>query len=248
MFFNKKVITIIIIVIAIYYICARNIYHSADSINSFLNYFCSDPSVFNPKDFKWTEKFRSNWMNIKNEYSNYTYVYTVPLHSKINNIVARADQNNGWKTLYLRAFGVNTDVSKYFPLTMNLINLCPCTLAFFSVISPGAKLRPHIGVYKGVIRYHLALIVPTDKENCFINIDNKKLHWTEGSDIMFDDMFEHYVENNTTQPRVVLFLDIKRDFHNTFINMINSLFLRFVKSNDALTDTVTNINNYHTSQ
>lgn len=163
-------------------------------------------------------------------------------------MVATPDSNNGWKTLYLRTFNVNTDVSKYFPLTMNLIDCCPCTLAFFSVIAPGTKLAPHTGLYKGVIRYHLALIVPSDTSNCFIQILDKKLHWYEGSDIMFDDMFTHYVENNTTEPRVVLFLDIKRDFHNVFINMINSLILLFIKSNDAVADTVANINNYHIRQ
>jgi len=196
-----------------------------------------------PADFEWTQQFRSNWIGIKNEYIDYSTRHTVPLHLEINSIVSA--QTPGWHTLYLRAFGIDTAVSEKFPLTMSLIRSCPCTLAFFSVIAPGTKIKPHKGLYKGVIRYHLALIVPDDATNCFIHIDNKKIHWTEGSDIMFDDIFIHYVENNTDQPRVVLFLDIQRDFHNKFINGLNSLFLKFIKSNDALTETITNVNNCH---
>ncbi len=85
--------------------------------------------------------------------------------------------------------------------------------------------------------------MPDQWQNCFIVVDGKKLHWRTGQDIMFDDMFLHHVENNTDQPRVILFLDIKRDFKNVLLNLANTLFLKFVKSNDALNDTIDNANN-----
>jgi beta-hydroxylase len=127
---------------------------------------------------------------------------------------------------------------------MELINKIPCTLAFFSVLEPGAKLSPHVGIYKGVIRYHLGLKVPKEFHKCFINVDGKNLYWEEGKDIMFDDMFTHYVENDTNEERIVLFLDIKRDFNNIFLNSLNTILLYYIKSNDLLNDTVTNINKY----
>lgn len=129
-----------------------------------------------------------------------------------------------------------------FPNTMKLVNKCPCTLAFFSVFEPGTKLEPHIGLYKGVMRYHLPIIVPDDFEKCFINVDGNVLHWREGEDLMFDDTFLHHAENNSNERRVVLFLDIKRDFNNIFINMLNSLILKCIKSNDAVKDTVDKAN------
>src|SRR5205085_4621122 len=132
------------------------------------------------------------------------------------------------KTDFLRAYGVDTNLTKLFPKTMELINMAPCTLAFFSVLEPWTKLAPHVGVYKGVIRYHLSLIVPDQWNKCFINVNGKFLHWRQGQDMLFDDLFLHYVENNTDQRRVVLFLDIKRDFRNPLINLINSIFLRFI--------------------
>lgn len=235
---------LMILLILIYKIIQYNIYCSSEIVNKFLNYFCSDNAIIDPKTFIWTENFRLNWKNIKDEYINYTKSYNIPYHHEINSIVANCDIDNGWKTLYLRAFDVDTNLSKLFPITMKLINMCPCTLAFFSVLQPGAKLEPHIGIYKGVIRYHLGLIIPDDKEQCFLNINGTKLHWHEGDDLMFDDMFLHHVENNTNQIRVVLFLDIKRDFHNIFINMINTLFIKIVKTNDALKDTINNANNF----
>jgi len=241
---TRKIIVLIIIIVVIisYYYIQKNIYQSSEIVNNWLDYFCTDPPVFNPVNFQWTQMFRDNWKAIRNEYLVYATQNDIPFHSQINQYVAGCDEDNGWQTLYLRAYGVDTELTKYFPLTTKLINLCPCTLAYFSVLKPGATLQPHIGIYKGVIRYHLGLIVPDDWQNCFLQIDCQKLFWQEGSDLMFDDMFVHHVENNTNQTRVVLFLDIKRDFHNIFINGLNTLFLRFIKSNDALTDTINNVN------
>lgn len=243
---NKIIIVIAILIIVglilAYVYINQNIYRFAEKINSIFTKYCHDPVVFNPKDFPWTENFRTNWQNIRNEYLDYVKTNVVPTHSEINSIVASCDKKNGWKTLYLRAFGIDTKIASQFPKTMELINTAPCTLAFFSVLEPGAKLVPHVGIYKGVIRYHLGLIIPTNWSKCFINVDGHVLNWLEGSDIMFDDMFIHYVQNNTNEPRVILFLDIKRDFHNYFLNKANDLFLKFIKSNDVLNDTVDNVN------
>ena len=236
---------IAMIIISVYYVFKNeNIYWLVNKINNVFTSYCKDPAIFNPNDFDWTKNFRLKWKDVRNEYLSYTTHHIVPNHKSINSTVASCDLNNSWKTLYLRAYGVDTKLAKYFPKTMDLINQCPCTLAFFSLLEPGAKLNPHTGIYKGVIRYHLGLIVPEQWTKCFINIDGKNLYWREGEDIMFDDMYTHYVENNTNQQRVILFLDIKRDFHNIFLNCMNSIFLRFIKSNDVLNNTITNINEY----
>lgn len=215
------------------------ILENPDLINEFLSSYDDQP-VFNPEDFPWTANFRDHWWTIRDEFISYSDKYSIPSYKDINLDVAHG--TNGWKTLFLRAYNVDTMTVDEFPETMKLINSCSCTTAYFSVLEPGTKIPPHVGLYKGVIRYHLGIIVPTDREQCFINVDNRVLHWQEGKDIMFDDMFEHYVENNTTEPRVVLFLDIKRDFRNPLMNIINNIVLRFISSNDELQHTVDKAN------
>ncbi|XWV24487.1 mg19 protein [Tupanvirus deep ocean] len=247
---DKCIVILIIIIITLlitylfYKYFHKNIYSTADVINSFFEKNCDDPAVFSPMDFPWSQNFRNHWVLIKEEFLNYSNKYVVPEHNKINKIAASCDNNNKWKTLYLRIFGKNTKVADFFPITMSLINMCPCTLAHFSVLGPRAKLTPHVGIYKGVLRYHLGLIVPKEWNECFINVNGINLYWTEGNDIMFDDMFMHHVENNTDETRVILFLDIKRDFKNPFVNLVNDFFLKFVKSNDILDKTITNVNNF----
>lgn len=215
------------------------------SINNFLSKYCQEPAVFDTKKFPWTEMFRNNQKEILREYENYANMYSIPKFKDIDSENSNCDVNGGWKTLFLKIYGVNTSIAEIFPITSKLIEECPCTLAFFSVFEPNTKLVRHRGVYKGVIRYHLPLIVPEEWDKCFINVNGRVLNWRIGEDLMFDDMFIHYAENNTNQKRVVLFLDIKRDFKNPLLNLLNTILLKFIKSNDLLTNTVNKANSFN---
>jgi beta-hydroxylase len=237
------VILIVLFVLIVYLQVKYNGYRALPILNKYLSAHCvSNQSVFDTKQFAWTNAFRNNWITIFDEYRKFNSQYEIPNYALLNSHVASCDLHNKWKALFLRAFNKDTTIAQYFPQTMNLINQSPCTLAFFSVLEPGALLEPHYGLYKGVIRYHLALSVPKEKEKCFLQVDGKKLIWSQGQDLMFDDLFLHSVENNTNETRIILFLDIKRDFNNWFLNFINTLILFFIKSNDALDETIYNAN------
>lgn len=215
-------------------------------VNDWLATYCDDTAVFDTNDFAWSQSFRDNYGSIRNEYLQYANNNYVPTYDQINKEISSVDTEKKWKTIYLRAFNKDTDILDQFPITKKLINSTPCTLAFFSILAPHAKLDLHTGIYKGVLRYHLGLIIPTDYEQCYINVDGNKLHWREGGDLIFDDIYPHYVVNNTNQTRVILFLDIKRDFNNTFVNIANDCLLHFVKSNDILNNVISNVNSYNT--
>ena len=213
--------------------------------NTLLGYFTKDPIIFNTKDYEWTKKFRDNYNTILQEFLTYNNNNICPYYQDILYLTSSCDIYKKWRSLFLRAYNKNTDIIKYFPKTMELINSVPCTLAFFSILEPGAYLSPHEGVYKGVIRYHLGLITPADSNNCYINIGNRKLSWNPGEDMMFDDMYLHEVHNNTNCPRLILFLDIKRKFNNIFIDTINDILLYFISSNDIVIKLVSNSNSFN---
>jgi ornithine lipid ester-linked acyl 2-hydroxylase len=246
---KKTLIIVILILIVLIVIVALlrarkwvkdNIASGGKEINEFLEARCSDPPVFNSRDFKWSRKFREQWKDVREEFDSYSREYVVPSYTDVNRDSSAGTE--GWKALFLRVFSVDTKMMQYFPKTKKLLENCECTTAYFSMLEPGTYIQEHKGVYKGVLRYHLGLIVPEDWQNCFIVVDGKKLHWKEGDDIMFDDMFLHHVENNTPQKRVVLFLDIKRNFGTFVLNWINSLMLKFIKCNDSLLSTVEKAN------
>lgn len=211
--------------------------NGAKRMNNFLTDRCSDPSVFDASDFPWTKSLRDNWEIIRDEFLEYKEGDNViPDYSDISLSLSRGTP--GWKTVFLRMFDQNTETSKRFPKTMALLNSVPSSnrvvSGYFSILEPGSIIHPHVGVYKGVIRYHLGLIIPKRWQQVFIVVDKKKLHWKEGEHVMFDDMYTHYVVNSTSERRVVLFLDIKRDFGSWYVNKINDAFIDMIHSSKKL--------------
>jgi len=235
------VLIILLIIIALAAVSIRkNIATGGTAINEYLTRHCSDPAVLNSRDYAWTANFRQNWQSIRQEFDAYSQNYVVPAYKDVNK--GSSGDTDGWKALFLRVFNNDTQMMEFFPKTKALLATCPCTTAYFSLLEPGTHIPEHRGVYKGVLRYHLSLVVPDDWQNCFIVVDGKKLHWREGDDLMFDDMYLHHVENNTNQKRVVLFLDIKRDFKSLLVNFVNTIMLKFIKCNDVLLTTVEKAN------
>jgi beta-hydroxylase len=61
-----------------------------------------------------------------------------------------------------------------------------------------------------VLRYHLGLVVPRDREACRIRVGEDIRHWEQGRSLIFDDTYNHEVWNDTDETRVVLFVDVIR--------------------------------------
>ena len=136
-----------------------------------------------------------------------------------------------WRTFNLILF--NRDVpgnTTLCPTTTKLLKKIPgMQSALFSFMRPGAYVPPHNDPAKGVIRYHLALKVPKDRQKCFINVDGQNYHWEEGKGVLFDDVYDHWVRNDSDETRVILFVDILRPLegkariYQELANYVNSV-------------------------
>jgi len=226
----NKLFLLLIFILILILIYINNIdgYKLLDSINYINNEYCYNKAYYNTKDIEWCQTLRNNWEIIRDEYINYCKEYELKRFRDIDNNQIQFDiGNKGWYVAFLKVYGSYTKLINVFPTTYNFIKKIPgCTLAMFSTIDAGKVISEHTGPYNGVLRYHLCLI--TNKKNpekCYIIVNNIKYHWREGDDVLFDDFMPHCVNNETDSVRVVLFLDIKKDFNKKFINYINSLFM-----------------------
>ncbi len=77
--------------------------------------------------------------------------------------------------------------------------------AYFSTLSPGARLRPHCGPTNIRLRVHIGLDVP---DGASIRVGNETRVWIEGGAIIFDDSFEHEVSSGSALSRLVFIFDV----------------------------------------
>lgn len=214
-------------------------------VNCIYSLFIENKEYYYPK-YDWCKELRENYKEIKDEYINYTMNHgKLKSFKEIDKVQIDYDISDvPWDVLFLRVYNKNTSKIVYFPKTYSLISKIPgCSLAMFSVLHPGKVIPPHKGPFKGVLRYHLALITPKENEKCTIEVNKIEYNWKEGEDVIFDDTFVHSVKNESYESRVVLFLDIQRDFENIFLDTLNSIILYLGKYNDSVTNIVLNTNN-----
>lgn len=172
-----------------------------------------DPYFYNPADFPWCARLEAATPAIQRElHALLARDHTIPNLQDVFQEQRILTQNSEWKSFFLYLYG--------YPIAANCA-ACPATAAalqqipnmrtaLFSILAPGKHIPEHVGPYKGVLRYHLGLIVPGDGSACRIRVGDETRQWKEGSSLVFDDTHPHEVWNNADTRRVVLFVDFDR--------------------------------------
>ncbi|MET4806758.1 aspartyl/asparaginyl beta-hydroxylase domain-containing protein [Limibacillus sp. MBR-115] len=172
-----------------------------------------DRPVFEPGVFSFTKDLEANWKLIRQEVADIVEKRTpLPSLQEISPDHYRIATDNKWRTFFLRGYGYKMHQNcARCPETTRIVEQIPgLNSAFFSVLAPGAVIPRHKGVTKAILTCHLGLMVPRDRQNCTIQVDDQTLAWEAGKAIVFDDTFYHEVHNRTDEERIVLLLHFKR--------------------------------------
>jgi len=130
------------------------------------------------------------------------------------------------------------DANKHFPFLVKLLKGLPeVTTCAISVLQEGVRIPIHTGYYKGIMRYMMPIIVPKDRENVFLCVNEKKYNWTEGEGVLWDDNFPHKVYNNTNEIRVVIFMDVIRPLCRV-ANYLNKQFVNLICNTKIIKDEI----------
>jgi aspartyl/asparaginyl beta-hydroxylase (cupin superfamily) len=172
-----------------------------------------DATFFENGRFPWIAEIEANWTTIRSELEGVLADReALPNFQDISKDQIEITDDDRWKTFFLYGYGFEAKLGvQMCPKTAELMRRIPgMTTAMFSILSPHKHILDHRGPYKGVLRYHLGLIVPRDASACRIRVGEDVRHWEEGKSLVFDDTFNHEVWNDTDETRVVLFVDVLR--------------------------------------
>jgi aspartyl/asparaginyl beta-hydroxylase (cupin superfamily) len=183
-----------------------------------------------PAEFAWTVLLEEHYPAIRAEAERVLQVRdALPNFQDIAPDQINLSDDDQWKTFWFVGYDVWDDPNCLrCPVTAAVLRAIPgLTTGFFSILGPGKRLPPHYGPYRGVLRHHLALLVPEPQVACGIRVGDQTRHWNEGQSLVFDDTYEHEAWNDTDGERVVLFLDIKRPLRQP-VNWINDGIIKAV--------------------
>ncbi len=188
------------------------------------------PKISN-EHFPFLKDFTDNWETIQAEAKEVLkFREAIPGFHEISPDQYRLSTENNWKTFVLFGFGQRLEKNAALaPETSKILEGVPnLQTAMFSILAPGYHIPAHKGVTKGILRSHIGLIIPKDREKCRIRVDDTITAWKEGEIFVFDDTYEHEVWNDTDEERVILLFDFDRPM-KFWGRFLNSAFLKVMK-------------------
>lgn len=156
-----------------------------------------------PALFSFVPKLESQWHEIHAEF--------LGIQDELQDYVEPQLYDQGWQVYGL------WNLPHREPLPDVRRHRCPRTAALmtqwvpnhgavaFSVLKPGARIKPHMGRAGPFLRCHLALEAPVG--DCGIRVAHESRVWTAGRSLILDDRLEHEAWNRTSERRVVLLFD-----------------------------------------
>lgn len=172
-----------------------------------------DKPVYDKADFPFVKMLEDNWQDIRSELDEVLKNRdAIPSFIEVSEDQRKIAADTRWQTFLLFGFGERMETNCQFaPKTAELLSRVPnLQTAFFSILGPNYHVPAHRGVSRTIMRSHIGLIVPKDRENCTIRIEDQIIAWEEGKGFVFDDTYDHEVWNNTEEDRVVLLYDFTR--------------------------------------
>jgi len=174
---------------------------------------CGERTFFDKTFFPWVTQIEGEWCAIRTELE-----AVLAQKDKIPNLQDVSPEQgvlasgDTWKTFFFYGYGHRVEQNcARCPVTARVLKRIPgLKTAFFSVLAPKSHIPPHRGPYKGVLRYHLGLMIPLPAGSCRIRVGDEVRSWNEGESLIFDDSYLHEVWNDSDFYRVVLFVDFLR--------------------------------------
>jgi beta-hydroxylase len=170
-------------------------------------------TFFAEKDFPWVRDVEEGWRDVRAELDSLLrHRERIPNFQDVSEDQRLLTEGEDWKSFFFYAYGHRAvENCERCPKTDAVLQRIPeMKTAMFSILAPGKHVPPHRGPYKGVLRYHLGLVVPQPSTSCRIRVGDDERSWEEGSSLIFDDTHEHEVWNDSALTRVILFVDFMR--------------------------------------
>ena len=202
-------------------------------------------TFFETAMFPWVTHVEGGWRAIRAELEALLIRREeIPNFQDISKDQELLTEGEQWKTFFLYAYGHKAEQNcARCPETTRLLGHVPgMKTAMFSILAAKKHIPEHRGPYKGVLRYHLGLIIPQPKANCRIRVGKDVRFWEEGKSLIFDDSHLHEAWNDSDSYRVVLFVDFLRPLFFP-LSILNRIMVWRIGTSEFVTGAMERIRN-----
>jgi aspartate beta-hydroxylase len=209
---------------------------SASALRSVYNARISGPSTFEPIQdfFPSSNRYITAYKDIRTEA---LAIKSAPRFHDLMPEQASISANDGldWRMFVLKAYGIEiTENIARCPKLAALIQSTPEVLsAAISYLAPHKVIPPHRGPFKAILRFHLMLSMPLTEAGApaaFLTVNGERHLMHEAEALLWDDTFEHAVNNDSDKERIALLLDVRRPSMPIDMRILTRLMIGLVQT------------------
>jgi len=187
-------------------------------------------------EFPNAAKFTGAWRDIRDEALG-VRLGKVPRFHDIMPEQADISANDGrdWRMFVLKAYdmAVPENLAR-MPVLSRLLAECPeVKSAAISFLAPRKHIPSHRGPFRGIMRFHLGLVIPRQADGrpaTIMMIDHQEKRITDGEGMLWDDTYPHEVINNADEARIALLLDVWRPGMPWDMEILSRMIVRGVQA------------------
>lgn len=206
-----------------------------------------DRPVHDTNAFPFLASIEANWTTILRELEQILKDRRrLPAFHEISPDQQYISTGDHWKVFILFGFGVASQRNcARCPETARLLrsHVPGLQSAWFSILAPRYHIPRHRGITKTVLRVHLGLQIPAQRDRCIMQIDDRIVGWEPGKCLVFDDFYRHEVWNDTDEERVVLIFDFDRPMR-PLGRLLNRAFMWGIKRTAYFKDAERNLKSW----
>lgn len=177
--------------------------------------------------------FAAHWEDVRGEFL--SFVAKGPPAPLVHELMPEqrpysANDGRAWRAVLLRVYGRDLPALRSFPAVAAALSRSPhVTSAAISILESGKLIPVHRGPFGGVLRFQLGLICPLDDSGraaTVLCLDGVEYRIGAGEYLLWDDTFDHLVENRSAETRVALLLDVLKPDMPADMRALSNLVLR----------------------
>jgi len=185
--------------------------------------------MLNVADFPDLAPLREHWQSLRDEALALYRAGHIRKAVRHDDLAFNSFYKRDWRRFYLKWYGDFLPSARALcPRSVELVAAIPSVrAAMFALLAPRSRLVRHRDPFAGSLRYHLGLVTP-DAGECRIFVDGVPYSWREGEAVLFDETYIHRAENQSDEPRMILFCDVERPMRTRGATAINRFVIRRV--------------------
>lgn len=208
------------------------------AVSALYNHAIGTPAILNlNRYFPDHELFVRNWHQIRDEcLAAIQDIGSVPRFHELMAEQRPLSTHGGryWRMFLLKAYGSNHRGNQTkCPFTASLLEQARSVQsATFSILEGRKHIPVHRGPFRGVLRYHLGLVIPRKADGSSSNrlmIDGITYELKEGGELLWDDTYPHEAWNDSDLVRAVLILDVIRPGMSLPLRLVTRVIITLVR-------------------